>query len=189
MKSIGKLREICKYRHLVVNTSMTSDGTTVANLGSPLVETIDDIIGNIEAEIERDYMPKPKIEKCFNAINSGITDISEALQNIAECNAAKCAMRQEVTHADVETMIGSIAAIADAYYMRLPVDADGVPIRPDDLMACTAFDTNDFDGKEHVMAVGNGFWVDKDGCTHIPSETHHVKPRTLERRNPRTAGF
>lgn len=65
-------------------------------------------------------------------------------------------------------------------WMKLPVDADGVPIRPDDLMACTAFDTNGFDGKEHAMAVGNGFWVDKDGCTHIPSETRHVKPRTLE---------
>ncbi|MBQ9000490.1 MAG: hypothetical protein IJ087_01400 [Eggerthellaceae bacterium] len=71
------------------------------------------------------------------------------------------------------------AEVAESY-MRLPCDADGVPIRPDDLMACTAFDTNDFDGKEHVMAVGNGFWVDKDGCTHIPSETRHVKPRTLE---------
>ena len=77
-------------------------------------------------------------------------------------------------------MASEIEAEIAERYMELPVDADGVPIRPDDLMACTAFDTNDFDGKEHVMAVGNGFWVDKDGCTHIPSETHHVKPRTLE---------
>ena len=39
---------------------MTSDGTTVANLGSPLVETIDDIIGNIEAEIAANYLELPK---------------------------------------------------------------------------------------------------------------------------------
>lgn len=80
----------------------------------------------------------------------------------------------------VADMIADVEAEIAERYMELPVDSDGVPIRPDDLMACTAFDTNDFDGKEHVMAVGNGFWVDKDGCTHIPSETRHVKPRTIE---------
>lgn len=58
IKALEKLREICKYRHLVVNTSMTSDGTTVANFGSPLVEAIEDIIGNIEAEIAERYMLK-----------------------------------------------------------------------------------------------------------------------------------
>jgi hypothetical protein len=68
----------------------------------------------------------------------------------------------------------------DERYMLLPVDADGVPIRPDDLMACTALDTNGFDEKEHAMAVNRDFWVDKDGCTHIPSETRHVKPRTVD---------
>lgn len=77
-------------------------------------------------------------------------------------------------------MIEAVEHEVSERFMELPVDADGVPIRPDDLMACTAFDTNNFDGKEHVMAVGNGFWVDKDGCTHIPSETRHVKPRTIE---------
>lgn len=59
IKALEKLREICKYRHLVVNTSMSSDGTTVANLGNPLVEAIDDIIGNIEVEIAANYMLLP----------------------------------------------------------------------------------------------------------------------------------
>lgn len=59
IKALEKLRKICKYRHLVVNTSMTSDGTTVANLGNPLVETIDDIIGNIEAEIADRFIELP----------------------------------------------------------------------------------------------------------------------------------
>ena len=65
-------------------------------------------------------------------------------------------------------------------YMPLPLDAWGEPIRPDDLMSCTAFEPNEFDGKKHVFAVGYDLWVDKDGFTHVSSETLHVKPRTLE---------
>lgn len=65
-------------------------------------------------------------------------------------------------------------------YMPLPLDAWGEPIRPDDLMACTAFEPNDFDGKRQVLAVSYGLWVDKDGFEHLASETRHVKPRTLE---------
>lgn len=81
---------------------------------------------------------------------------------------------------DFDRAVDDLEAEIAERFMELPVDAYGVSIRPDDLMACTAFDTNDFDGKEHVLAVGNGFWVDKYGCTHIPSETRHVKPRTIE---------
>lgn len=145
------------------------------------------ICDEIEAEIERDYMPKPKIEKNFNAINSGITDISEALQNIAECNAAKCAMRQEVTHADVETMIGSIAAIADAYYMRLPVDRKSEPWRIGD-----KFSFAGADGRKHICTVSGVsdcevfFYYDEhhDSTKHRHFKAdvlaHYVKPDSFK---------
>ena len=71
------------------------------------------------------------------------------------------------------------AEIAERY-MLLPVDADGAPIRPDDLMACKEFDANDFDVKEYVLAVSYDCWVDKEGLTYIPCNTRHAKPRTLE---------
>lgn len=142
------------------------------------------ICDEIEAEIERDYMPKPKIEKNFNAINSGITDISEALQNIAECNAAKCAMRQEVTHADVETMIGSIAAIADAYYMRLPVDADGVPIHVGDEIQFRNDSpiTVDSIGTSRVYKSDWGFFGSNGGFygQGTMKNVHHVKPDSFK---------
>lgn len=65
-------------------------------------------------------------------------------------------------------------------YMLLPCDMCEVPIRPDDLMTSTALDTHSIDGKEYVFAVTYDAWVDKDGFTHIPAETRHVKPRTIE---------
>lgn len=73
-----------------------------------------------------------------------------------------------------------IEAEVDSRYMELPLDADGVPIRPCDLMACKEFDANDFDGKEYVLAVSYDCWVDKEGLTYIPCNTRHVKPRTVE---------
>lgn len=105
----------------------------------------------------------------------------KALEELRElCDSVKSSDFASVGCDAVLEIADEIEAEIAERFMELPVDADGVPIRPDDLMACTAFDTNDFDGKEHVMAVSNGFWVDKDGCTHIPSETRHVNPRTLE---------
>ncbi len=98
----------------------------------------------------------------------------EDMRNTVKTIAADC---------DEGWILGCLDAIEAEIaerFMELPVDADGVPIRPDDLMSCTAFDTNDFDGKEHAMAVGNGFWVDKDGYTHIPSETRHYHAPSIE---------
>lgn len=169
MKSIDKLRSVW---------ADVPNKTLCWNCYQQIKNNIDEI----EAEIERDYMPKPKIEKCFNAINHGVTDISEALQNIAECNAAKCAMRQEVTHADVETMIGSIAAIADAYYMRLPRDANNEPIYVGDEIQYV----NEHGGtgaKVKVCAIADGYaFYDNGKHIHAYSSdsTRHVKPRTLD---------
>ena len=176
MKSIEELRKVLK--------SCTNEAGIEPNKFDTYwitADACDHLIDEIEAEIERDYMPKPKIEKCFNAINSGITDISEALQNIAECNAAKCAMRQEITHADVETMIGSIAAIADAYYMRLPVDADGVPIHLYDKLLKSTGAAEPTYGEVVGISDDSVFFNAKQGWESNWSKlTRHVKPRTLE---------
>jgi len=80
----------------------------------------------------------------------------------------------------LEVVLDAIESELDEHYMLLPLDAYGTPIHPDDIMSCTAFDTNDYDGKKCAMAVGNGFWVDVDGCTHISSETIHAKLRTVD---------
>lgn len=61
-------------------------------------------------------------------------------------------------------------------YMELPVDADGVPIRCGDEVTADTLGN----GKWSVFAVASDYWVDVDGYTHKPCETHHVKPRTIE---------
>jgi len=100
-----------------------------------------------------------------------------------------------------------VAHIADAIereiqerYMKLPVDADGVPIRPGDMLE---YDYGDISGKHAVIALiyddsrrmdfDGGIWDfefddDVDGndtrvvncMSDFYSCNRHVKPRTLE---------
>lgn len=105
----------------------------------------------------------------------------DKLREVVRCGEAHAFSSSKAYYDALGGCIAEIEHEVSERFVELPVDSDGVPIRPDDLMACTAFDTYDFDGKEHVLAVGSGFWVDKHGCTHIPSETRHVKPRKLEK--------
>ena len=76
--------------------------------------------------------------------------------------------------------------IADNY-MRLPVDADNVPIHVGDVLECNA---NGYEGTFTVFAIGNDTvvgnhdieWI-RDNLGkwfHVASYCHHVKPRTLE---------
>lgn len=59
-------------------------------------------------------------------------------------------------------------------WMELPLDMDGVPIRPGDEVEVNA------DGGYDVFAVTAHRWVDIDGFAHDPMQTRHVKPYTLE---------
>ena len=78
------------------------------------------------------------------------------------------------------------AEIADNY-MRLPCDADGVPIHGGDRLECHA---NGYEGTFTVFAIGNNTvvgnhdieWIrDNPGkWFHVALSCHHVKPRTLE---------
>lgn len=72
-------------------------------------------------------------------------------------------------------------------YMKLPVDADGVPIHVGDKLECNA---NGYEGTFTVFAVGDKSvignheieWVKNNPSNwfHIASYCRHVKPRTLE---------
>lgn len=72
-------------------------------------------------------------------------------------------------------------------YMRLPVDADGVPIHIGDVLEC---DANGYKGTFTVFAIGNDTvvgnhdieWIRDNPSKwfHVASYCHHVKPRTLE---------
>ena len=78
------------------------------------------------------------------------------------------------------------AEIADNY-MRLPVDADGVPIHISDVLEC---DANGYKGTFTVFAIGNNTvvgnhdieWIRDNPSKwfHVASFCCHVKPRTLE---------
>lgn len=114
----------------------------------------------------------------FGAVVTANEETVEAIADEIESEAAEmqafCERVEKAAKAREELEVFGTA------YMPLPLDAWGEPIRTDDLMACTAFEPNDFDGKRHVLAVSYGLWVDKDGFEHLASETRHVKPRTLE---------
>lgn len=72
-------------------------------------------------------------------------------------------------------------------YMKLPLDADGVPIRVVDELECH---TNGYDGTFTVFAIGDNVvvgnhdieWISRNPSKwfHVASFCTHVKPRTLE---------
>ena len=80
-----------------------------------------------------------------------------------------------------------IEAEIEREWMRLPVDADGVPIRVGDKLECHA---NGYDGEFTVFAVGDDVavgnhdieWVRRNPSKwlHVAQHCVHVKPRTLE---------
>jgi hypothetical protein len=87
----------------------------------------------------------------------------------------------------VSEMLRDIQAEVDSGYMKLPVDADGVPIRIGDMLECNA---NGYDGKFEVFAIGAGVVIgnhDIEFVTRHPTDwfhvaryCRHVKPRTIE---------
>lgn len=105
---------------------------------------------------------------------------ADAIRFADEIEAETAEMREFCERVEKAAKARDELEVFGTAYMPLPLDAWGEPIRTDDLMACTAFEPNDFDGKKQVLAVSYGLWVDKDGFEHLASETRHVRPRTLE---------
>lgn len=71
------------------------------------------------------------------------------------------------------------AEIAECY-MKLPVDADGVPIHEGDLMDSNAFGVVEVEGFIHGAVA---FWIYDPQPAHVatsPANLLHHKPRTLE---------
>lgn len=71
------------------------------------------------------------------------------------------------------------AEIAERY-MKLPVDADGVPIHEGDLMDSNAFGVVEVEGFIHGAVA---FWIYDPQPAHVatsPANLLHHKPRTLE---------
>ena len=78
-----------------------------------------------------------------------------------------------------DTIADAIQEEVDSAYMRLPVDADGVPIRVGDLVALNGSEPFEVGG---IRDAGNQWHVFPYDLTHwySPLDLHHVKPRTLE---------
>ena len=74
---------------------------------------------------------------------------------------------------EFDTTIEAIQREIDEHYMKLPVDADGVPIRPGNRIA--------LDGKGgEVWLVGTRDVMTNDGLSYTASAVCHVKSRTVE---------
>lgn len=80
-----------------------------------------------------------------------------------------------------DELADEIQAEVDERYMPLPLDADGVPIRPGDQMT-DGSQRADGRGlaKWDVVSVNERAFFDMSGGAHVPIEHRHVKPRTVE---------
>lgn len=74
---------------------------------------------------------------------------------------------------DCDTVHNALDEI-EAQYLKLPVDADGVPIRPGDLLVDT---TSDYELYATKMFLGLNGWAIN---ARRPDELRHVKPDTVE---------
>ena len=120
---------------------------------------------------------KYTIVQNYNAINSGVTDIFQALQNIMECVCAANSMHQEPKWSDFETFVNSIYTIANLYYCRLPVDCNGEPININDTV-CKLDDDHCYT----VCGIGDLITLRKEdySCFTIrPNLVHHVESTIL----------
>lgn len=91
---------------------------------------------------------------------------------------AACNCRVKGWKDDLKAFADGIEAEVESEYMKLPVDADGVPIRPGDKLI-------GYNERFDVEGVGDGIVIfraedDELGELFNPAATIHVKPRTLE---------
>ena len=63
-------------------------------------------------------------------------------------------------------------------YIKLPVDADGVPIRVGDKV--TRFDCVTVETIESIEFYKDGWWIESDRCGGKPENIHHVQPDSWE---------
>ena len=94
-----------------------------------------------------------------------------------------------MAHGAIHKLIDDVEREIAERYMKLPVDADGVPIRIGDNMEAT--DDVDEDGRPYKQLAtgytmskpdgkGNLWFTDDDGIAYDPRYSCHVKPRTIE---------
>ena len=87
--------------------------------------------------------------------------------------------RENIHICRFDTMLDAIEAEVAERYMKLPEDADGVPIRIGDTIENWHVSIGPIDA---ICFMGNGEWeVYKNGNSWVVSgEERHVKPRTVE---------
>lgn len=112
-------------------------------------------------------------EACKGHMYTGCDDIPHLI-----CDAFGIGHRPYNWGSVLIPVCDAIEAEIEHDYMRLPVDADGVPIRPGDKLIA-------YNERFDVEGIGDGIVIyrnedDELGELFNPAATVHVKPRTLE---------
>lgn len=152
-------------------------------LGTNLKE-LEEITDMIEAEFEASICancamttPSESGRRCMMEIKDPIARLREIAATLDDAAASMSEHGFSIPGIKAK----SIADEIEAQYMRLPVDADGVPIRPGDLML-------DYETPRHVCGIGcsdiilGGYQQDgQQGMRYgIAANYRHVKPDTVE---------
>lgn len=133
-----------------------------------------------------------RLENAITAGENRLYESAEAYRRDLRAIAAQIAehdrrQREEIQrlHMELESAGGITPDELAKRYMELPVDADGVPIRPGDLI--------EFSGKGERLSVTHVGWTGRKDptiayrrpngtidCSCIGEDCHHVRPRTVE---------
>lgn len=122
-------------------------------------------------------------------LRESMVDDARGLLYIGETALADLCDAIDAVHANLEAENESLRRELDRVlgeqedrdgWVRLPVDADGVPVRLDDLMEWPDGSDEPFE----VVGIGNGmlYYIDDDGIQWTRAETkRHFQPDTWER--------
>lgn len=127
---------------------------------------------SIADEIEAEYVLREEHDQAWQLLKSKESRVRILENNLKQADGAREHWKAKAEAASYE--LANFKANVDAQYMKLPVDADGVLIRPGDRLAY---------GPETVVAafVSDDYICTPNG-TQVPSHTcRHVKPNTVER--------
>ena len=163
---IEKLREWLDYK---VNRFDPYRNTIELNTGAQPDELYDFV-----DEIEAAYVPR-------ELLKSKESRVRELENNIDNANGARRHWKAKTEV--VLRELGELRSDVESHYMKLPVDADGIPIRPGDKMQMALGESAE------VVAVGSKRWFYDQSCLVDDGEDYdwgwaensrHVNPDTVE---------
>ena len=187
MKSLEKLRE---YQH----DSFDLDERKVCEIADEIerewscfADSVDGNVKMLERKVDELTEERDRLQGANNLLENAF---NEKLDACGELQARLDGVTAERDHFielfhEQNDLANRLVTERDTLYMKLPVDADGVPCKPGDKVKWTDGEYTDtfvVEGytSEYPNGQGRMMLVSEQDIHYYADGSHHIKPRTLE---------